>query len=118
MSDGWVGVDLDRTLAYFDKSQGPEHIGPPITAMLARVKAWLAEGRDVRIFTARVFSDGTIEGDLYRAVATMAISEWCERWLGKRIPITCSKDYNCTEIWDDRAIQIEANMGRRVDGKE
>ena len=35
---GWIGVDLDP-------------------AMVERVKRWLAEGRDVRILTARVNSN-------------------------------------------------------------
>ena len=48
MSGGWIGVDLDGTLAYYDYWRGPEHIGEPIPAMLERVQRWLAEGKDVR----------------------------------------------------------------------
>lgn len=51
---GWIGVDLDGTLAMYDGFKGPEHIGDPVPKMLERVKKWLAEGREVRIFTARV----------------------------------------------------------------
>jgi len=54
LSNGWIGVDLDGTLAYYDEWRGLYHIGEPIPAMVDRVKRWLAEGRDVRIFTARV----------------------------------------------------------------
>ena len=54
MSRGWIGVDLDGTLAEYNGWQGPANIGAPIPAMVERVKAWLEEGRDVRIFTARV----------------------------------------------------------------
>ena len=38
---GWIGVDLDGTLAHYDGWKGIEHVGPPIPAMLARVKYWL-----------------------------------------------------------------------------
>ena len=51
---GWIGVDLDGTLAEYGGWKGPDHIGPPVPKMLERVKSWIAEGRDVRIFTARV----------------------------------------------------------------
>ena len=54
---GWIGVDLDGTLARYDGWKGPEHIGEPLMPMVERVKAWLAEGREVRIMTARVSPD-------------------------------------------------------------
>src|SRR5690349_18780615 len=60
---GWIGVDLDGTLAEYHGWKGVEHIGPPIPEMVARVKQWLAEGRDVRIFTARC-SEGDQGGAL------------------------------------------------------
>ncbi len=50
---GWIGVDLDGTLAHYDGWAGPESIGEPIPLMMARVREWLALGREVRIFTAR-----------------------------------------------------------------
>jgi hypothetical protein len=51
---GWIGVDLDGTLAEWKEPYDVLQIGPPIPAMIERVKDWLAEGQDVRIFTARV----------------------------------------------------------------
>jgi hypothetical protein len=52
---GWIGVDLDGTLAHYAGWRGSMHVGPPIVPMLDRVKRWLAEGTyDIRIFTARV----------------------------------------------------------------
>ena len=50
----WIGVDLDGTLARYEQYEGPMSIGEPIPEMVDRVKAWLAAGREVRIFTARV----------------------------------------------------------------
>ena len=109
MSRGWIGVDLDGTLAEYHGWRGVEHIGPPVPAMLARVKRWLAEGRDVRIFTARV-------SGAERQDALLAILEWCEEHIGRPLPVTCVKDYGMLELWDDRAVQVEPNTGRRMDG--
>ena len=54
---GWIGVDLDGTLAeHYWPAKGdydPTRIGDPIPMMVERVRGWLAEGREVRVFTAR-----------------------------------------------------------------
>ncbi len=110
---GWIGVDLDGTLAEYDRWRGPTHIGPPVQAMRVRVLRWLAEGRDVRIFTARV---GAADGE--RAEVVRAIERWCVKNVGRKLPITATKDYGMVELWDDRAVQVEANTGRRIDGQE
>ncbi len=52
--NGWIGVDLDGTLARYDGWVGVMHVGDPVPAMLDRVQRWLEQGLDVRIFTARV----------------------------------------------------------------
>lgn len=109
--EGWVGFDLDGTLAEYDGWRGIEHIGAPIHAMLERVKEKLARGEDVRIFTARVAGQ---EGDQARRY----IDAWCREHLGRTLPVTNVKDQQMTELWDDRAVQVEANTGRRVDGLE
>lgn len=108
--NGWYGVDLDGTLAHYDCWRGASHIGEPIPLMLERVKAWLADGRDVRIFTARV----SCEGEELLAV-TVAIDAWCEQHIGQRLPITCRKDYQMVQLWDDRCVQVVPNTGLRVD---
>lgn len=110
---GWIGVDLDGTLAVYDEWRGVEHIGAPVAAMVARVKRWLAEGKDVRIFTARVSRIGP-EG----AAAYDRIQEWLRQHGLPRLPITCTKDFAMIELWDDRCVQVEPNTGRRVDGKD
>jgi DNA-binding NtrC family response regulator len=99
--NSWIGVDLDRTLAHYDEWRGEEHIGAPIAPMVERVKAWLAEGREVRIVTARADS----------AVSVAAIQSWCLDHIGVALPVTASKDYLMVEIWDDRAVQVEPNTG-------
>jgi len=114
---GWIGVDLDGTLAHYDHWRGPEHIGEPVPAMLARVKRWLADGLEVRIFTARAYCP---PGDQARLEETKlvhhAICEWCRKHLGQTLPITCTKDFAMIELWDDRAVQVLPNTGIRVDG--
>lgn len=109
---GWIGVDLDGTLAHYDGWKGPTHIGSPVTLMADRVKAWLAEGKDVRIFTARVAEPDAIA----HQVVVRSIQEWCTIHLGQVIPITNAKDYGMVELWDDRAVQVVPNTGQRADG--
>lgn len=104
---GWIGVDLDGTLAYYDKWRGIEYIGDPIPSMLFRIKKWLADGIKVKIFTARACTPEAIP--------------YIQKWLVQAglpvLEITNIKDYLMIELWDDRAIQIIQNEGRRVDGK-
>lgn len=105
---GWIGVDLDGTLAEYAGWQGPDHIGRPVPAMLERVKKWLASGTEVRIFTARV--SGNEKGVLE------AIESWCARHVGQVLAVTCCKDYGMVELWDDHAVQVIPNTGKRADG--
>jgi hypothetical protein len=121
-NNGWIGVDLDRTLAQHDYWRGPEHIGAPVPRMLARVKQWLSEGRDVRIFTERVYggtvalSMGNTDGEQCRNVDRVKsfIEAWCQKHVGRALPITCQKDYGMIELWDDRCVQVIPNTGRTL----
>jgi len=113
---GWIGVDLDGTLAVYDKWRGEKHIGAPVPAMLARVRSWLADGREVRVFTARVCADGGYARDV--AEIRGYIERWCLEHIGRVLPVTNTKDYSMVELWDDRAVQVEPNTGRRMDGQE
>jgi hypothetical protein len=115
MRKGWIGVDLDGTLAYYDLWRGPYHIGEPIPVMLERVKRWLSEGCDVRIFTARV-SATIVEGEIHHDVNVVErhIQLWCEKHLGRALPVTCAKDFDMIELWDDRCIQVIPNTGKTL----
>lgn len=98
---GWIGVDLDGTLAHFDGwSDGK--IGKPIPAMIKRVMTWLAEGKEVRIVTARVADCNERE---WWKIA-VPIMHWCIDNLGCILPITHEKDYEMIQMWDDRAVQV------------
>lgn len=111
---GWIGVDLDGTLAQYDGWRGPTHIGDPIPEMVNRVKGWLAQGKEVRIFTARV---SRLQGEELQAVAG-AIFRWSAEHIGEVLDVTCMKDFAMIELWDDRAVQVVPNTGRRADGLE
>ena len=61
----WIGVDLDGVLSNsggsgenYDvigvRTQVCVWIGDPVPDMVDRVKVWLSQGKEVRIFTARV----------------------------------------------------------------
>lgn len=101
-NNGWIGVDLDGCLAVYGGWQGEEHIGEPIPLMVDRVKQWLAEGRDVRIFTARAANNPQ---------SIPYINKWSEKHLGQVLPVTSTKDYGMIALWDDRCTQVFPNTG-------
>lgn len=105
----WIGVDLDGTLAHYEHYTGPADIGAPIPAMVERVKKWLAEGKEVRIFTARVWA-GKSKNDAEEA--RRAIEAWTKEHLGRVLPITSEKDFGMVELYDDRCRQVETNTGK------
>jgi hypothetical protein len=114
---GWIGVDLDGTLAEYDGWKGVGHIGQPVPLMLERVLDWVSKGVEVRIFTARIFREvGQQEPDEEASLTRAVIEDWCLRHVGRVLPITCTKDYGMVQLWDDRAIQVEENTDVRVDG--
>jgi hypothetical protein len=116
---GWIAVDFDGTLVEYEEWVGPTHIGKPIMPMVERVRGWLKEGKDVRIFTARVYApldDANRQEDA--AAAMCEIQRWCFRMFQRTLPVTCVKDFGMYELWDDRCVQLERNTGKRVDGQE
>jgi hypothetical protein len=115
MSDSnfWIGVDFDCTLSMYFGYQSIGN-GVAITPMIERVKKWISEGKDVRIFTARVapsnnFSEEELVGH-YKY-----IENWCKINIGAVLPIVYYKDVFLEEFWDDKAIQLIPNTGIRVD---
>ena len=105
----WIGVDLDGTLAEYHGWNGPCYIGDPIPTMVKRVKEWLKAGIEVRIFTARASLQGE---NKHRSVK--AIRRWCWFNIGQSLRVTCKKDFECRQIWDDRAVQVEYNTGMPI----
>jgi len=101
---GWIGVDLDGTLAHFDRWRGPRHIGLPIPAMAKRVHDWHERGVEVRIFTARASRPELIPD----------VHTWLKRHGFPPLAVTNQKDFGMVELWDDRAIQVLFNTGKAV----
>lgn len=111
---GYIAVDLDGTLAYHVPGRHFDgiSIGKPIPAMVDRVKAWIAAGKEVRIMTARVSPLSLSTNDKSLTDVREAIRNWCEDYIGKKLDVTCEKDYRMEVLYDDRAVQVERNTGR------
>src|SRR5947209_7116789 len=118
MHKGWIGFDLDGTLAEYNGWKGADHIGAPVPAMVALLKQYLLDDHEVRIFTARVWPLGLVNADQNRWLeasrAHEVIEKWCAGHIGAILPITCTKDYGMILLYDDRCKQVEANTGRVV----
>lgn len=112
---GWIGVDLDGTLAQYDGWRGAAFIGAPVPAMVERIQRWLANDIEVRIVTARVSAspiDRARQEEV--VVARAAIIAWCQEHIGVTLPVTCQKDMSMIELWDDRVVLVEANTGKQL----
>jgi hypothetical protein len=113
--EGWIGVDLDGTLAKYDGWNNGA-IGEPIPRMLARVKDWIKQGQEVRIFTARVsVQPGTPDDYSYQQM--VAVGDWCQKHIGTRLPVTAIKDFQMICLYDDRSKQVEFNTGVTIEEK-
>lgn len=106
---GWIAVDFDGTLAQHDGDLQRCELGEPVPRMVERVKQWLAQGKDVRIFTARV-QDDRLDPHEQREL----ITAWCVKHLGQPLRVTCLKDWLMLELWDDRAVQVMHNTGENL----
>jgi hypothetical protein len=103
----WIGVDLDGTLARDLGSARGDDIGSPIEPMLIRVQKWIAEGRTVKIFTARASSPRQV----------VAIKEWLASCGLPDLEVTNVKDLHMIELWDDRCVQVTTNLGEPIGKK-
>lgn len=100
-------VDLDGTLAIDDDiTHSDTRVGPPVPAMLAQVKAWLDQGIEVWIFTARL-SDSDRPKDEIRTM----IQDWCEQQGLPRLKVTNRKSGRIKAYFDDRAYHVLHNAG-------
>jgi hypothetical protein len=100
----WIGVDLDGTLAYYERSSSSDAIGEPVPAMMAFVKKMIKQGTRVKIFTARVQDPEQLP----------IIRTWLKENGLPELEITNVKDYYMHRIYDDRCIQVEKNTGRLI----
>lgn len=100
----WIGVDLDGTLAYYERSSSSDVIGEPVPAMMAFVKKMIKQGTRVKIFTARVQDPEQLP----------IIRNWLKENGLPELEVTNVKDYDMHRIYDDRCIQVEKNTGRLI----
>ncbi len=100
----WTGVDLDGTLAFHEPGDSIAEIGEPVPAMIERVRQMINNGERIKIFTARACDPGQ----------AALIRKWLKRQGLPDLEITNTKDYNMVRLFDDRAIQVEANTGRLI----
>jgi hypothetical protein len=100
--DGWIGVDLDGTLARYTGWKGATKIGKPIPRMVRRVRRWVSHGKKVKLFTARADDERSVN----------AIKKWLKDNELPDLEVTNLKDQDCIEFWDDRAKAVEKNTGR------
>lgn len=101
----WIGVDLDGTLAEYTSSKN-KSIGDPIEPMMQRVKQWIDDGKEVRIFTARASDEDQIK----------AVAKWLSNQGIGDLAITNVKDFDMIELWDDKAIRVKRNTGYPCSG--
>nr|WP_221774550.1 hypothetical protein [Pelagicoccus albus] len=101
---GWIGVDLDGTLAEYTGWKGIDHIGKPVPLMARRVEQWVEAGYTVKIMTARASVPG----------GKKPVSAWLEKHKLPDLEVTNEKDFDMIELWDDRAVQVVANTGNPV----
>jgi len=100
----YIAVDLDGTLAENSgdgKKFNPAIIGQPIKKMVDRVNAWIDEGKEVKVFTARAVSEPQ--------------RKLVEAWLAThKLPpmeVTNRKTPGMVKLFDDRAVGVEENTG-------
>lgn len=99
----WIGVDLDGTLAYYEKGYAQKKmIGDPIPEMFERVKKWIADGKTVKIFTARVYKKEDVK----------VIKDWLKKVGLPDLEVTNIKDPGMYVLYDDRAVQVQQNTGK------
>ncbi|EBP3998731.1 hypothetical protein S301_08560 [Salmonella enterica subsp. enterica] len=97
---GWIGVDFDGVLATWSPGQGKKP-GEPVDAMVERVRKWVRDGYDVRIFTARA-------GD---AAQVKVITAWLKKHQLPALAVTNVKSPGLMEMWDDKAVRVVSNTG-------
>lgn len=106
---GWIGFDLDGTLAIYEGWKGTEHIGAPVPRMVERLKWYLAQNKKVKIFTARVC--GTLLTEEQVRETRRVIEAWCREHIGQTLEITNVKDMFMERLYDDRAVGVKIDTG-------
>ena len=93
----WVGFDFDGTLAV-------EHTFEPVEPMVDRLRAYLDQGVEVRILTAR-------GNDPHGPHGIKLVKDWLKKQGLPDLQVTSKKDYQMIVLYDDRARQVIQNTG-------
>lgn len=101
---GWVGFDLDGTLAFYDGWKGPDHIGAPIMPMIAVLRAHIDAGDECKIFTARATIPDQVP----------PVKAWLVAQGLPELEVTNVKDFSMRLLYDDRCKQVRTNTGEIV----
>jgi hypothetical protein len=104
LSEGWIGVDLDGTLAKADRNISLARIGDPVPQMVEFVKSMVKKNVRVKIFTARAGDGEQIQ----------LVKAWLLNNGLPSLEVTNVKDYEMIQLYDDRAVQVIANTGKIV----
>jgi hypothetical protein len=109
-----IALDLDRTLATFERGQDLEVIGKPIIPMIRQVRNWWEKGYSITIFTARVskyFKSGEERSEEFINLQKKLIWTFC---IDNGLPmfnITADKSPCFTHFVDDKAVKVIPNKG-------
>jgi dTMP kinase len=101
---GHIAVDFDGTLARRIKWKGNKFFGSPVPEMVRRLKRWKREGTAVKIFTARASNEESRK----------LVQDWLKEHVGFKLPVTNVKSPHMTKFYDDKAVHIRVNTGRRA----
>ena len=98
---GWIGVDLDNSLAEQPEPFKPLIIGKPIAQMVKRVKCAIEDGVEIKVFTAR------LADEILKDKIKLLIRVWTLEHIGVPLEATNEKDPGLYEIWD-----LNTDLGR------
>lgn len=99
--DGWIGFDLDGTLATRPGKFDLDEVGEPVKKMIDVLKKHLADGDTCKIFTARAATLGHEK----------AIWRWLKEQRLPKLDITNAKDHRMKLLYDDRAVSVRTDEG-------
>jgi hypothetical protein len=102
---GWIGMDLDGTLAHADALTDTSSIGAPVPRMVELARKLAREGYRIKIFTARA----------YDARQVGMVREWLRENGLPEFEVTNRKDFEMIRLYDDRAVQVIPNTGEIVE---
>ena len=116
MPEGWVGFDLDGTIAQYTTFQGWDKIGPPVPGFVNLIKKLRALGVQCKILTARASAESRALNDITFEQVEKVIQDWTEKYIGERLPVVTEKGAAMICFFDDSAIQVDKNTGNLTAG--